>query len=247
MKRYMGWILLLAMLAGCASTRGPDEHARSLAKIHTELAAAYFERKQYAVALQDIGVAIKADDTYPPIYNVSGLIRMTLREDDKAEADFNHGLKLNPDSSELHNNFGWFLCQRGRTKESIQQFERALNNPLYATPEVANANAGICSRKLGDFNAAENYLQRALVLQPDMPDALYGLADLKFATADYQGALRYFSKFQQSTQDMNAEQLLLAVRIERKMHDQNAADSYATQLGNRFPDSREAQLLHVGE
>jgi len=149
-------MLLVTLLRVCATSREPDERAHNIAKIHTELAAAYFERKQYAVALQEIGVAMQADASYAPIYNVSGLIRMALREDEQAEADFRRGLKLDPDSSETHNNFGWFLCQRGHERESIQQFLSALKNPLYATPETAYANAGICARKVGDLQAAES-------------------------------------------------------------------------------------------
>jgi type IV pilus assembly protein PilF len=239
--------MLFAVLSGCATSREPDERARNIAKVHTELAAAYFERKQFAVALQEVGVAMQADPTYAPVYNLSGLIRMELREDEQAEADFQRGMKLEPDNSEMHNNYGWFLCQRGREKESIQHFLTALKNPLYATPEMAYANAGICTRKMGDLQAAESYLQRALILHPDMPDALYGLADVSYARADYQSAKAYFLRFQQVEQDFSAEQLWLAVRIERKMHDRNSEASYAMQLRKRFPDSREAQLLQMGE
>ncbi len=243
--RLVTLLMLFVVLSGCATTREADERAR--AKVHTELAAAYFERKQYAVALQEVGVAKQADDSYAPVYNLSGLIRMALREDDQAEADFRRGMGLDPDNSEMHNNYGWFLCQRGREKDAIQQFLTALKNPLYATPETAYANAGICSRKIGDLQAAESYLQRALILHPDMPEALYGLADVSYAKADYPSAKAYFLRFQQQDQDLTAEQLWLAVRIERKMRDRNAEASYAMQLSKRFPDSREAQLLQMGE
>jgi type IV pilus assembly protein PilF len=247
MKRYMGLILIAVFLSGCATSREPDERSRNIARIHTELAGAYFGRQQYAVALQEVGVAMRADATYAPIYNVSGMIRMALGEDDKAKADFMRGLKLDPGSSETHNNYGWFLCQRGRAQDSLQQFQEALKNPLYATPEIAYANAGICARKAGDFQMAESYLNRALILRPGMPEALFGFADLKFASAEYANAKKYFHRFQQSTQDMTAEQLLLAVRIERKMQDRNSEASYALQLMKRFPDSREAQLVQRGE
>jgi type IV pilus assembly protein PilF len=46
---------------------------------------------------------------------------------------------------------------------------------------------------------------------------------------------------------LNAEQLWLAVRIERKMRDRNSEASYVMQLRKRFPDSREVQLLLQGE
>ncbi len=240
-------LLLVTALAGCASSREPDERARNIAKIHTELAGSYFERQQYAIALQELGVALQADAKFAPAYNVRGLVRMALREDEQAEADFKTSLKLEPGNSETRNNYGWFLCQRGRLKESVPQFLEALKHPLYATPQVAYANAGVCSRKAGDLQAAESYLQRALVLQPGMPEALYGLAEVGFAQADFASAKSFLLRFQQSNQDMNAEQLWLAVRIERKLHDRNSEASYAVQLNKRYPDSREAQLLSAGQ
>jgi type IV pilus assembly protein PilF len=239
------------LLVGCAS-KGDDEQtssqrARNIASIHTELAAAYYGRAQYAIALQELGVALQADPTYAPGYNVRGLIRMALREDDLAEADFKRSIKIDKSYSDAYNNFGWFLCQRGRTQESLLQFQEALKNPLYATPEVAYANAGACALKAGDLAVAESYLQRALVMRPGMPEALYGLSDVSFAKSDFASAKSYLLRFLQSTQEMNAEQLWLAIRIERKMRDHNSEASYALQLTKRFPESREAQLLQMGE
>jgi type IV pilus assembly protein PilF len=54
-------------------------------------------------------------------------------------------------------------------------------------------------------------------------------------------------RFSQVSSDLTAEQLWLAVRIERKMRDRNSEASYAIQLRKHFPDSRETQLLLQGE
>ena len=244
MSRIASIVSIVAMLvAGCASSGESAEHAQSVAKIHTQLAATYFERTQYAVALQEIAVALQAQSNYAPAYSVRGLIRMALHEDEQAEEDFHKSLRIEPENSENHNNYGWFLCQIGREKEAIPQFLEALKNPLYQTPEIAYANAGVCARKTGDLATAEKYLQRALILRPGMPQALFGFADTRFSSGEYASAKAYFSRFQQTTQDLNAEQLWLAVRIERKMHDSNSEASYALQLKKRYPDSREAQLL----
>lgn len=244
-------LLILFSLAGCASKgegeQTTSQRARGIAAIHTELAAAYFGREQYAIALQELGIALQADPTYAPGYNVRGLIRMALHEDEQAEADFKRSIKIDKNYSDAYNNFGWFLCQRGRAKESLPQFLEALKNPLYSTPEVAYANAGLCALKAGELSTAESYLQRALILRPGMPEALYGFADVSFTKGDYASAKAYLLRFQQAIQDMNAEQLWLAVRIERKMRDRNSEASYAMQLGKRFPESREAQLLQMGE
>jgi type IV pilus assembly protein PilF len=243
--------LAIFSLAGCAS-KGEGEQtnsqrAQGVATIHTELSAAYYGREQYAIALQELGVALQADPTYAPAYNVRGLIRMALHEDEQAEADFKRSIKIDKSYSDAYNNFGWFLCQRGRAKEALPQFMEALKNPLYATPEVAYANAGLCALKAGELPTAESYLQRALILRPGMPEALYGFAEVNFAKGDYASSKSYLLRFQQSIQNMNAEQLWLAVRIERKMRDRNSEASYALQLSKRFPESREAQLLQKGE
>ena len=246
MKRW--WVYLIAMaLAGCASGGDKDERALNSAKIHTELAASYFERGQYSVALQELGAALQADDEYAPAYNVRGLVRMTLREDDEADKDFRRALKLDPDSASALNNYGWFLCQRGRPKESIAKFMEALKDPLYNTPDVAYANAGVCSLKAGDLVSAESYLERALILHPGMPEAQIGLAELNYNRGDHSMAKVHLMRFMQVYDALSPEHLWLAVRIERKAGDRNAAASYALQLRKRFPDSREAQLLQAGE
>ena len=253
MKLYA--LLFIVLLTGCATSGGgsdgtPEQdttRAQAIARIHTELAATYLDRMQYAVALQELEVALRSDSRFAPAYNVRALVRMALHEDEKANADFLQSLDLDNDSSVTHNDYGWFLCQRGRAKESITQFQDALKNPLYATPEMAYVNLGLCSKKAGLMKDVEANLQRALIIRPGMPAALYGLADWSYDNGDYAGAKSYFLRFSQVAPDLNAEQLWLAVRIERKMHDRNSEASYALQLRKFFPDSREAQLLLQGQ
>lgn len=254
MRHYFVFFSLLGLL-GCASEGGgsagtPKDattHAQAVAKIHTELAASYFERGQHGIALQEIEVALQSEAKYAPAFNVRGLIRMALREDKEADEDFRRSLQLDSKDSNTHNNYGWFLCQRDRTNEAVAQFLEAVKNPLYSTPETAYVNAGICSTKMGKFKDAEDYFQRALARQPHLAGALVGLAQVSFESHDYAGAKSYFLRFLQNAPDLSAEQLWLGVRIERKMGDRNSEESYALQLRKHYPDSREAQLLAQGE
>ena len=247
--RIFGFFLVVLWLSGCATGGSglPPERALASAKIHTELGASYFERTQYSIALQEIEIALKAKPDYAPAFNVRGLIHLTLREDQLAEEDFRHGLKLDDSDSITHNNYGWFLCQRGREAEAVQQFIDALKNPLYDTPELAYVNAGVCSKKIGKLAEAEEYFQRALVRAPNFPDALFGLADVSFAKQNFADAQSYFLRFSQRVSEMTAAQLWLAIRIERKVGDRDSEQSYALQLQKRFPDSKETQLLLHGE
>lgn len=246
MRAY--WIAVLCvLLSGCASTGMSNEQARNIARAHTELAAAYLERGQYAIALQELDIALQADEAYAPAYNVRGLVRMALREDNLAEKDFLHSLRLEPNNAATHNNYGWFLCQRGHFKESIPQFMAAVSDPLYATPDLAYANAGVCAHKAGDPSAAETYLQRALILHPELPEALAGLAAVAYNKGDYTQAKSWMSRFFKTGRAPNAEQLWLAIRLERQLGNRTTEESLTLQLRKRFPDSREAQLLQSGE
>ena len=215
--------------------------------MHTELAGLYYERAQLGIALEEVRQALEADNAYAPAYGVRGLVHMALREDKEAEDDFQKSLNFDNTDSETHNNYGWFLCQHGREKESIAQFMAAIKNPLYATPGLAYLNAGQCSRKAGNTKEAEEFLQRSLLLQPGMPQALYALAEISFNNADYFSAKKYFANLSKGAENLTAEQLWLGVRIHRKVRDHSSEASYSTQLRNRFPEARETQLLIQGE
>lgn len=242
-------IVLLFFAAGLSGCSTPSERSSSeaSAKVHSELAGLYYEMGKYGVALEEIDQALQADRNYAPAYNVRGLVHMALRDDRKAEDDFQTSLQIDKTDSDAHNNYGWFLCQRDRVKEAIPQFMAALKNPLYLTPARAYLNAGLCSRKAGNNRDAEEFLRKALQIQPDLSQAWLELAELSFANADYFAARRYFASFSEKSGSLTAEQLWLAVRISRKNGDRNSESSYGMQLRKFFPESREAQMLMRGE
>ena len=246
MKRLLGLICVSVVLAGCSST-SDGGRSRESAKIHTELAGVYFQRAQMGVALDEVATALRADSGYAPAYGVRGLIHMSLREDKEAEASFKKGLRLDKLDSDLQNNYGWFLCQRGREKESVSHFLAALKNPLYRTPGLSYLNAGICSQKVGEVKDAEEFYQKALVVQPELPRALQGMAELNFESGSYNAARKYFLKMSDKTNNLTAEQLWLGVRINRRLGDRNSEASYGMQLRKRYPDEPETQKLMRGE
>jgi len=253
--KFIAILLSMILLGGCTSSSGPERvafdpekaQAAASAKVHTELAAMYFERSQMGIALGEIEQALQSDPGYAPAYNMRGLLHMALREDKEAEADFRRSLSLDRDDSEAHNNYGWFLCQRGREKESMPHFMAALKNPLYTTPERAYLNAGLCARRAGNLKDAEEFLQRALAVQPALPQAMFVLAELNFNRGNIQTARKYFSGFADRNEAMTAEQIWLGVRIERSAGNQELEKQYAVQLRKRFPDAPETRSMMSGE
>ncbi len=255
--RELSFFLLALSMAGCVTQSNggygsKPQHTVSReetsARIHTELAAQYYDRGQLGVALEELSVALQSKHDYAPAYNVRGLVHMALHEDQLAGEDFQHSLSLDSTDSDAHHNYGWFLCERGKESDSIKHFLAALKNPLYSTPEKAYLHAGLCSMKAGNAKDAEEFLQKALTARPNMPEALLGLANLYFTKADYAGAKSYFMIFKRNNaSSLTAENLWLAVRIEHKLGDRIAEDSYAMQLRTNFPDARETQRMLYGQ
>ena len=247
---------LLLMVAGCVST-GPDPasyapravedtDAQARARIHTELAAGYLELGNYGVALQEAGEALKADSNFVPALGVLGLVYMELRDDKAAESTFQRALRVSPLDSDINNNYGWFLCQRKREKESFKYFLAALRNPLYPTPEKSWVNAGICARQAGDLAAAEDYFQKALKVRPAQPQALSQMADLSYKRKNYPQAKAYLARMQRDAEP-TAELLWLTLRVDRALGDRNGEASLGFQLRKNFPESPEARALAAGQ
>jgi type IV pilus assembly protein PilF len=245
-----------ALLAGCAgqptdggSSVGSaqvDSESRQRARAFTDLAGAYYARAQYKTALDELRKAITADNRFGPAYNIYGLIYMELAEDKLADENFRRAIELDRNDSEARNNYGWFLCARGRYDEGLDQFSAALRNPLYARPEQAMANAGVCAEKKGDLALAEANLTKSLKLQPDNPNAVLKMAGLYFRQGRLVEAQRLLARHAELSQP-TAESLWLNLRLERKLGDRAQEAAYGLQLRKNFPDSNEARLLLTGQ
>ncbi len=229
-----------------ASQQAAVGAARNRAKVHTELGSAYLGDGRLAVALEEGRLALEADSTYAPAYNLLGLVHMYLQENRVAEENFEQALRYSPDDAEISNNYGWFLCQTGQEKRSIAYFQTAIKNPLYATPAKPNANAGICSLRMKDDKAAEAFLRRALQADPNNATVHYWLADILYRH-DRVGEARVHLAEIHRLAEPDAATLWLALRVERKLGDREAEARYASQLRRKFAGSPEYQKLLQGQ
>jgi len=254
MKRLAA-LAAIVLVAACA-TREPDSSggtivgevgdARNRARVHTELAGAYYERGNMGVALDELRQANIADPSYAQAYGLLGLVYMELKDARQAESSFERGLRLSPNDADLNHNYGWFLCQNGREKDSIRYFLQALRNPLYNSPGRTYSAAGLCSIRAGNIKDAEEFLQRALKLDPDDPTGLLQLAQIRYRQGNVDEARRFISRYNKLVSP-SPESLWLALRIERKGGERAAEQGYANQLRRRFPNSAEYQSLQRGQ
>ena len=149
-----GWTLtlLLTLVSGCASTaeRKAEQGAQQkLVDTNIQLAAGYLQQGQFDAAKEKLDKALEIDPDDPQTNNVMALLQWRLKNHEAAERHFQRALGskaggINPD---VQHNYGAYLCDRGRAEEAMMWFERAIANPQYPTPELANLNAGLCLLK----------------------------------------------------------------------------------------------------
>lgn len=244
---------LLALLAGCASpapdsTRTPDplpeappraDTAR-LAQTRLELAAAYFQRGQNATALQEIKAALQADPTQLAAFGLRGLIYAAMGDTGQAEESFRQGLRLSSRDPDTLHNYGWFLCQERRFPEADQQFALATQVPAY--PDLARTlmAQGICQARAQRWPEAERTLARAYELDPANPATGFNLADVLYRRGEYERARFYIRRVHQIDDQVTAQSLWLALRIERKLGQTGQVEQLGSLLGSRFPSSPES-------
>jgi type IV pilus assembly protein PilF len=240
--------LLAQQFEAPASTRNQNSgDPKNRARIHTELGAMYFQNGHMSAALDELRIALAADSGYVQAYSVRGLVYAQLKEYAKADDDFQRALNLAPGDPEVNNNYGWYLCETGKERQSIAYFLQALKNPLYETPDRAYTNAGTCAMKAGDLEGAQNYLLNALRLARDGGlAARMQLAKLFYVRGINEEAKVYLGDVLKMLDQPSAEALWLGVRIERRLGNRSAEGSYAAQLRSRYPTSPEYQEFLKG-
>ena len=218
------------------------DQKREAAQIHVQLGVALMNRGDLKGADQEFRRAIAIDPDYPTAHTTLAILdeRVNLTAD--AEQEYRRALAIDSKSGDANNNLGYFLCHHGKEKEAMGYFQRALADPFYSTPAKANANAGACLARSGDYKGAEEYLRKALRIDSSDPIALYEMAHVMYAQSDAFHARAFLQRFEAQGQ-ATPDSLLLGYQIESRLGDADAARKYANRLRSQFPESDQAQQL----
>lgn len=255
--------LAAALLAGCATTPGgsasvassisrpmsditPATPADARARVHVDLGMAYFEVGRYDVALDEARIALNDSPNYAPAYHLLGLAYMLIEENAAARENFERALHFAPGDPDFNNSYGWFLCAQGREAEGLERLAVAARNPYYRYPTRPLTNAGLCYLRINDDAAAEAQFLRAVQADPQNGQALYQLADIAYRSGRFEQARTQLIRLHQQLGPSSAS-AWLGLRTERRLGNRDAEASYASQLGSRFADSDEYQLMIQGK
>ncbi len=230
---------------GGASPASSEADARKRASIRVQLAADYYQKGQFNVALEEAKRALQAEPSNAGALGLLGLIYMELGDREQAEANFQKAMRLEPDNPDLQNNYGWFLCQGGREREALGWFQRAADNKQYTTPSLPMQNAGLCMLRVRDNKSAEEFLRRSFELDAANNAVKFQLARLYLSERQLERARFYYGLLPQGM-EAGSDLLWLGMKLARAEGNPRAERQLADDLRRRFPSSPEASLLRRG-
>jgi type IV pilus assembly protein PilF len=249
-NRLMRWsgVAAAVMVAGCVSSGSsfPSDKVsmHQASEYNTQLGVAYLRQGNRDLAMQKLQKAIGQNPDNADAYLGLGLLYDSIGDTNKAEASYREALDKAPDNPDVQNNYAVFLCQHGQQKKSERYFLAAAQNALYATPDAAYTNAGVCASQIPDLKTAEQYFRKALEVNPIFPDALYQMAQLSYQQKKYLQARAFIERFNSASTQPRPEVLLLGVLTERALGNLQNAATYARKLRTLFPDSPQAQQIN---
>jgi len=243
------WIAV-TFLAACATSGGETDARRTgsavervspvrAAELNTRLGVGYLERGEIQIAMQKLELAVEQDPQHVPAHLALGIVYQRIDRVDRALEHFRTAVRLAPGDGGAHNSYAALLCQTGRYEQADREFRAALEDPFYATPATALANAGSCARRDGRDQDAQRYLREALGFDPTNQTALFNLAMLAFAAGNPLQARAFLQRLE-AAGGLGARSLLLAVRVERMLGSMDMAQRYADQLLERYPNTPQA-------
>ena len=244
----------IVLLAGCVSNSSPrfandQVSMKRASQDNVALGIQYMRQGNRDVAMQMIQKAIQQDPDNANAYSAEAFLYSVTGDPDRADDAYRTALRKAPDDPEIQNNYAVFLCQNKRPKDAVKYFVKAAMNPHYSTPDAAFANAGVCANYIPDQAAAEQYFRKSLDYNPNFPVALYQLAQMDYQQKKYLQARAFIERLTGLASQPNSgmrltpDLLLLAVRTERALGNQQGAADYAKQLIQLFPESDQVQQL----
>jgi len=161
---------VMGLLFGCVT----EEKIKKANGYYQEgLSALDTDRQKAFVSFQK---AIQTNPQHKEAHYALGHIYASQGKLKQAEEEFQEALRIDPDYSEAHTYLGRVLAEEDRWNEAIKSYRRALNNPLYATPDLARYHLGRALAHEGDMQgAAEAFEDALLVNPPSVPPAMVQL------------------------------------------------------------------------
>ena len=233
-------LVVAGLLQACVAVDSGKSREEQASDVNTEMGLGYLQQDNFELATEKLVKALRQNPESVKANYVYAVLQDKLGQKELAEFHYRKATELDPENSEAANNFGAFLCRNGRELESEDYFLKALDNPLYKTPEYAYTNAAICLLQVNQTEKGKEYLRKAVASKSDFGPALLALSDLLYKERDFTNAKIYIDRYHLVSR-ASARSLWLAIRNTLELNNEGEVEELAQRLEADFPDSTEYQ------
>lgn len=237
-------LITTVLLAGCAkpvATQNqlpPDALTNNptAATYNTQLGVAYLQQGDTSRAKSKLLLAKQQDPSSPEVWDALAYYYQNTGDMAQADKYYIKAISLSPKNGASLNNYGAFLCQQRRYKDSVSYFIKATQDSSYVNTAQAFENAGLCAEEIPDVAAAEQYFTRALENNGSLSASTLELGEINFDKGNFDLANRYLQRYNYLAKP-TAESLWLDIRLAQHAGDSQQVATSVQQLKDNFPTS----------
>ena len=238
LKQFIIIFFIITLTACSIFSKSKTQLSGSQASdVNVKLGLAYLQNGDVQRAHQKLLLAEQQAPGSLQAQGAMGYFLETTGNLSSADAYYRRAIALNPKSGAAQNNYGTFLCRRGRYSEADQHFLLALQDPTYLNTAQVYENAGLCAMQIPDARKAMGYFTQAITQDPKRALSWLELGRISYQTKSYQQAQQYLDHYMQLVKEPTATALWLGAVLARALGNPIAAGSYTLMLQTRFPNS----------
>lgn len=232
--------LVLIVLSSCANET-EKKHADN-DDVYMQLGVRYLNINKLTLAKENLELALKDDSNSVPANNAMAFLYEKLNKYDEAKSYYETAYNLDPESIDVLNNYGRFLCDRREFEKGMNYLSQAIANRLNDKLWLALTNAGRCQMSMGDLQKAQTYFQQALEVNAEYAPALMEMQKISYQNGNYKAAKDYFQQYMK-VGFYSPETLWIAIQTERALGNEAQAKDYQDNLLEKFPNSNETKQI----
>jgi tetratricopeptide (TPR) repeat protein len=169
------------------------EYSKENAIGYYYLGMIHYYRGDYSKAISALNEALSIQLGDAHIYFALGEVYSASDNQELAITNFRKAIEILPDEPRYLEKLGLELVNSGEIDEAITTLEFALTKDKQ-NPYVYYTLGNLYARNLNDPNNAVSYFERAVVLDPDIPDGFLNLGNTHSLLGNYDEAINSYKK-----------------------------------------------------
>lgn len=188
---------ILLLVVGCGPSKqemtdAAQAYDYQAALQNYKIGVNYLNNEDIHKAIEHLEMANDLDSSNFRYHHTLGLAYSLNGQLEKAVAELEASMAINPNFGDNYNLLGTILIDKGDYDRAESVLRKAITDPNYGQPHFAFFNLGLCREAQGREAEAVAAYQRATQLEPKFYRAFVALAELYKRREDYTKALYYY-------------------------------------------------------